>query len=99
MTLFLFRRRNAPSSNFSTKSRSAKLSPGGCPHGGVSEPEPRRLQGLLTDCQSVKVKCLFFWFADRHNRAWLPKINRAVIDLGKGKRMLVRGRPARPEIQ
>jgi hypothetical protein len=52
---------------------------------------PRRLHSLLTDCRSVKVKRLFFWFAERHNHAWLPKIDRAGIDLGKGKRMLVRG--------
>jgi hypothetical protein len=52
---------------------------------------PRRLQALLTDCRSVKVKRLFFWFAERHNHAWLQNLDRAGIDLGKGKRMLVRG--------
>ena len=58
---------------------------------GLRNLSPRRLQGLLTDCKSIKVKRLFFWFAERHNHAWLPKIDRASIDLGKGKRMLVRG--------
>ena len=58
---------------------------------GLRNLSPRRLQGLLADCKSVKVKRLFFWFAERHNHAWLPKIDRSSIDLGKGKRMLVRG--------
>ncbi len=48
-------------------------------------------QALLVDCKNVKVKRLFFRFADRHNHAWLHKIDRSAIDLGKGKRMLVRG--------
>ena len=58
---------------------------------GLRNLGPRRLQPLLTDCQSVKVKRLFFWFAERHNHAWLNKLDRSAIDLGKGKRMLVRG--------
>ncbi|NWF82203.1 MAG: type IV toxin-antitoxin system AbiEi family antitoxin [Bryobacteraceae bacterium] len=58
---------------------------------GLRNLSPRRLQVLLVDCKNVKVKRLFFWFADRHNHAWLQKIDRSAIDLGKGKRMLVRG--------
>jgi hypothetical protein len=58
---------------------------------GLRSLSPRRLQSLLSDCRSVKVKRLFFWFAERHNHAWLQKIDCAGIDLGKGKRMLVRG--------
>lgn len=58
---------------------------------GLRNLSPRRLQALLGDCRSVKVKRLFFWFAERHNHAWLQKVNRSGIDLGKGKRMLVRG--------
>jgi hypothetical protein len=58
---------------------------------GLRTLSPRRLQTLLTDCTSVKVKRLFLWFAERHNHAWLQKLDRSGIDLGKGKRMLVRG--------
>lgn len=58
---------------------------------GLRNLSPRRLQTLLVDCRSVKVKRLFFWFAERHHHAWLQKLDRAVIDLGKGKRMIVRG--------
>jgi hypothetical protein len=58
---------------------------------GLANLSPRRLQKLLNDCHNVKVKRLFFFFADRHGHAWLKKLERARIDLGKGKRMLVRG--------
>ncbi|MBP1862186.1 type IV toxin-antitoxin system AbiEi family antitoxin domain-containing protein [Rhizobium herbae] len=58
---------------------------------GLRTLSPRRLQMLLTDCRSVKVKRLFFWFADRHRPAWLKQIDRAAISLGTGKRMLVKG--------
>lgn len=58
---------------------------------GLSNLRPRWLQQLLRDCRSIKVKRLFFWFADRHQHAWLKRIDRAQIDLGKGKRMIVRG--------
>ena len=46
---------------------------------------------LLAECRSVKVKRLFLWFAERHNHAWLKGLDREGIDLGRGKRMLVRG--------
>src|SRR5580704_770685 len=58
---------------------------------GLRNLSPKRLQQLLADCRSIKVKRLFFWFAERHNHAWHKKLDRAAIDLGRGKRMLVRG--------
>lgn len=58
---------------------------------GLVNLRPHRLQKLLVDCRSVKVKRLFFFFADRHKHSWLKRIERAEIDLGKGKRMLVKG--------
>jgi hypothetical protein len=57
---------------------------------------PRRLQKLLEGCRNVKVKRLFFFFAERHSHAWLKRIERSRIDLGKGKRMLVRGGKLNP---
>lgn len=58
---------------------------------GLRTLSPRRLQKLLQDCRSVKVKRLFLWFSERHHFRWLNQIDRQRIDLGKGKRMLVRG--------
>src|SRR5262249_12040654 len=58
---------------------------------GLANLRPRRLQKLLADCRSVKVKRLFFYFADRHQHAWLKRLDKGTIELGKGKRMLVKG--------
>lgn len=58
---------------------------------GLTDLSPRRLQSLLEDCSSVKVKRLFFFFADRHRHAWRAKLDKARIDLGAGKRALVKG--------
>lgn len=58
---------------------------------GLVNLSPRRMQSLLESTQSIKVKRLFFFFADRHNHSWLKRISREKIDLGQGKRMLVKG--------
>ena len=58
---------------------------------GLRNLSPRKLQPLLETCRSVKVKRLFLWFAERHQPQWLGAVDRSGIDLGKGKRMLVKG--------
>lgn len=58
---------------------------------GLSNLSPRRMQKLLADCRSIKVKRLFFFFADRHQHAWLKRLDKDAVDLGTGKRMLVKG--------
>lgn len=58
---------------------------------GLTDVSPRRMQELLEDVKSVKVKRLFFLFADRHQHSWLKHIQRDKVDLGKGKRALVKG--------
>jgi len=52
---------------------------------------PRRLHSLLVARHNVKVKRLFLWFAERNQHAWLNKLDREGVDLGRGKRMLVKG--------
>lgn len=58
---------------------------------GLTNLSPRRLQSLLEVTNSIKVKRLFFIFAERHNHAWLKHLDIQKIDLGTGKRMLVKG--------
>jgi Transcriptional regulator, AbiEi antitoxin, Type IV TA system/Transcriptional regulator, AbiEi antitoxin N-terminal domain len=58
---------------------------------GMTNLSPRRLRKLLADCKSVKVKRLFFFFANRHAHAWLKPLKNEKFNLGKGKRMLVKG--------
>jgi hypothetical protein len=58
---------------------------------GATQLSPRRLQALLEACLSVKAKRLFFCFADRHGHAWRKRLDASKVDLGRGKRMPVRG--------
>ena len=66
---------------------------------GLANISPRRMQKLLEEATSIKVKRLFFFFADRHRHRWLDHIVRDKIDLGKGKRMLVKGGKLDPQYQ
>ena len=56
---------------------------------GLTTLRPGLLTTLLKACKSVKVKRLFFLFADRHRHRWLAHIDRGEIDLGSGPRALV----------
>ena len=66
---------------------------------GLVDLSPRRMQRLLEDATSIKVKRLFFFFAERHNHRWFKHISRENIDLGKGKRMIVKGGKFDPKYQ
>ncbi len=55
---------------------------------GLTNLSPRKLDALLSACESVKVKRLFFWFAGRHSYPWLRKLSSENYDLGKGKRVI-----------
>lgn len=66
---------------------------------GLSNLRPTRLQKLLKDCHSVKVKRLFFFFADRHKHAWRKHLEPSTFDLGSGKRHLVKGGILDPNYQ
>lgn len=52
---------------------------------------PNRLQNLLANCPSVKTKRLFGWFSERHQHAWAKHLDWAKVDLGKGKRSVIKG--------
>ena len=66
---------------------------------GLVNLSPRRMSRCLQECRSVKVKRLFLWLAERHRHAWLERLDRREIDLGRGKRMLVRGGRRDPTYQ
>ena len=52
---------------------------------------PKRLTALLAICRSVKVRRLFFVFADRHAHSWRHHLDTEQIDFGSGPRALVEG--------
>ena len=52
---------------------------------------PNRIRIVLNACINVKAKRLFLWFADRHNHAWRKTLETGNVDLGKGKRMIIKG--------
>lgn len=58
---------------------------------GLSTLRPQLVSELLQRCNSIKAKRLFLALAGRHRHAWLPHVNLQKVDLGRGKRVLVRG--------
>jgi hypothetical protein len=67
--------------------------------GGLTNLRPDRLQKLLKDCASVKVKRLFFYFADRHTHPWLKRLKKEDVDFGSGKRLLAKSGVLDPTYQ
>jgi hypothetical protein len=63
---------------------------------GLTNLRPRRLISLLQACRSVKVKRLFFVYADKHRHAWLKHVDKAAVDLGSGPRALIKGGTLHP---
>lgn len=51
---------------------------------------PKLVQSLLEKCKSVKVKRLFMYMAEQHQHGWLDNLDRKKIDLGEGKRVIVK---------
>lgn len=64
---------------------------------GLTTLSPRRLALLLSSCRKIKVRRLFFVFADRHNHAWLNHLKAEQFDLGSGDRALVKGGRIHPK--
>lgn len=61
----------------------------------MSPENTKNLEQCLPDGQLVNRDWLkergFFWFSDRHGHAWRKALETEGIDLGRGKRMLVKG--------
>ena len=56
---------------------------------GLGALRPVKVQELLENCKSVKVKRLFLHFAEKANHSWFKYLDVSKIDLGVGKRSLV----------
>jgi Transcriptional regulator, AbiEi antitoxin, Type IV TA system/Transcriptional regulator, AbiEi antitoxin N-terminal domain len=57
---------------------------------GLNNLPPKQVQALLEQCQSVKVKRLFLYLAEKAKHSWVNYLDIEKIDLGKGKRSLVK---------
>ena len=66
---------------------------------GLPYLRPSKVQSLLEKCTSIKAKRLYLYLATKYNHAWLKKLDLSKIDLGKGKRMLVKGGTYDPKFQ
>ena len=51
---------------------------------------PQLVQNLLEKCNSIKVKRLFLYFAEKHEHEWFNQLNINKINLGTGKRVVVK---------
>lgn len=66
---------------------------------GLNNLRPKEVQSLLETCTSVKVKRLFLFLADKAEHAWMKHIDIDQIDLGKGKRSIIKGGVYIPKYQ
>lgn len=56
----------------------------------LSRMRPYLIQELLEACSSIKVKRLFLFLAEHLNHAWLNDLHLDKINLGKGKRVIIK---------
>lgn len=66
---------------------------------GLVSLRPVELNRLLKSCKSIKVKRLFFVFADRHQHGWRKYVDPAKFNLGSGPRELIKGHRLHPRYQ
>lgn len=57
---------------------------------GLNNLRPKQVQDLLEQCTSIKVKRLFLYMAQKSKHDWFKYINVEKIDMGKGKRSIVK---------
>jgi len=66
---------------------------------GLNNLRPDLVQQLLEECTSVKVKRLFLYLAEKINHQWMAYIDLDKIDLGSGKRLIVKNGIYDPKYQ
>jgi hypothetical protein len=52
---------------------------------------PPVIQDLLEICNSIKVKRLFMYLAEKHSHRWVERLNLAKVNLGSGKLTITKG--------
>lgn len=58
---------------------------------GLTSLRPKVVNTLLQHCRSIKVKRLFLFMADQFSYPWISRIEKNQLDLGSGKRVIVKG--------
>ncbi len=58
---------------------------------GLVSLRPTKVQEMLENCKSIKVKRLFLYFSEKANHAWFKYLDISKIDLGAGNRSLAKG--------
>jgi hypothetical protein len=51
--------------------------------------QPKKVQELLENCNSIKVKRLFLYLAEKIGHEWFNYLNLSRINLGTGKRRVI----------
>lgn len=60
---------------------------------------PILLNQLLKSCKKIIVNRMFLWFGERHNHQWVDGLHTSEINIGSGKRMVIRGGALDPKYQ
>lgn len=58
---------------------------------GLTTLRPKLVQSLLQECNSVKVKRLFLYMADKAGHTWFKRLDTDKLDLGAGARSIQKG--------
>jgi hypothetical protein len=58
--------------------------------GSLTTLRPDLVQILLENCRSIKVKRLFMYMSEKENHLWFNDLNTDKIDLGSGKRVVIK---------
>lgn len=58
---------------------------------GLTSLKPKQMNELLQHCRSIKVKRLFLYMADQFSYPWIKRLQKDRLDLGSGKRVIVKG--------
>jgi len=66
---------------------------------GLNNLRPDQVQELLEKCQSVKVKRLFLYIAEKIGHDWFQYLDLKTVDLGIGKRSIVKNGVYIPKYQ